>query len=320
MDWTVRHPFRKQCMELNLEIVTTPVRPAATVVMLRDAPAGLEVFLMKRHGLSDVLGGAYVFPGGKVDAVDAELDMAAHLDQPLQALHAGLNEADIDERTAGGLYVAALREAFEESGVLMAQSMASQGVDCARAAALLREGHGFNAMLAHLGLRLQTRSLVPWTRWITPTSPSVMNKRFDTRFFVAAVPAGQVAVHDDHETTASIWLSPRAALAQYWDGRIALAPPQIMSLAHLSHHASVGSVLMQARSRLPPVIQPEPFDQDGGRVICYPGDARHSVCEPVMPGPTRLYYRNKRFEPGGGFDRLFDAGAGTPQGEGINKE
>ena len=295
-------------MELNLEIVTTPLRPAATVVMLRDATAGLEVFLMKRHALSDVLGGAYVFPGGKVDALDAELDMAAHLDQPLPVLHAGLNEADISERMAGGLYVAALREAFEESGVLMARGLASQGVDCSRAAALLREGQGFNAMLAQMGLRLQTRGLVPWTRWITPTSPSVMNKRFDTRFFVSAVPAGQVAVHDNHETTESIWLEPRTALQQYWAGQIALAPPQIMSLAHLARHASVDSVMRQARSRLPPLIQPEPFDLEGSRVICYPGDARHSVSEPAMPGPTRLYYhaRNKRFEPVDGFDSLFD--------------
>ena len=292
-------------MELNLEIVTTPLRPAATVVMLRDAPAGLEVFLMKRHALSDVLGGAYVFPGGKVDALDAELDMAAHLDQPLPVLHAGLNEADISERTAGGLYVAALREAFEESGVLFAQGFAAQDVDTARAAALLREGHGFNAVLARMSLRLQTSSLVPWSRWITPTAPSVMNKRFDTRFFVSAMPAGQVAVHDDHETTASVWLSPRAALRQYWSGQIALAPPQIMSLAHLSRHASVDSVMTQARGRMPPVIQPEPFDLEGGRVICYPGDARHPVSAPAMPGPTRLYYRNKRFEPVGGFDELF---------------
>lgn len=291
-------------MELNLEIVTTPLRPAATVVMLRDAPAGLEVFLMKRHTLSDVLGGAYVFPGGKVDALDAELDIA-HLDQPLPVLHAGLNEADISERTAGGLYVAALREAFEESGVLFAQGFEAQAIDPARAAALLREGQGFNAVLGRMSLRLQTRSLVPWSRWITPTSPSVSNKRFDTRFFVSAVPAGQVAVHDDHETTASVWLSPRTALQQYWAGQIALAPPQIMSLAHLSRHASVDSVMAQARGRMPPVIQPEPFDLEGGRVICYPGDARHSVREPAMPGPTRLYYRNKRFEPGDGFEGLF---------------
>ncbi|MBG6076067.1 NUDIX hydrolase [Polaromonas sp. CG_9.11] len=295
-------------MELNLEIVTTPLRPAATVVMLRDASAGLEVFLMKRHALSDVLGGAYVFPGGKVDAADAELDMAAHLDQPLPVLHAGLNEADISERTAGGLYVAALREAFEESGVLMAQGIASLGVDCSRAAALLREGHGFNTVLAQMGLRLQTRSLVPWSRWITPTAPSVMNKRFDTRFFVSAVPAGQLAVHDNHETTDSIWLSPRTALQQYWAGQIALAPPQIMSLAHLARHVSVDSVMAQARSRLPPLIQPEPFDMEEGRVICYPGDVRHSVRALAMPGPTRLYFHvgNKRFEPVGGFDSLFD--------------
>ncbi|MEO5659050.1 MAG: NUDIX hydrolase, partial [Polaromonas sp.] len=202
-------------MELNLEFVTTPVRAAATVVLLRDAPAGLEVFLMKRHSLSDVLGGAYVFPGGKVDLADAELDMAVHLDQPLHTLHAGLNEADISERTAGALYVAALREAFEESGVLFAQGACANAIDAERAAALLREGYGFNAVLAQMALRLQTRSLVPWTRWITPTSPSVTNKRFDTRFFVSAVPAGQVARHDDHETTESIWLKPRIALEQY---------------------------------------------------------------------------------------------------------
>ena len=292
-------------MELNLDIVTTPLRPAATVVLLRDAPAGLEVFLMKRHTLSDVLGGAYVFPGGKVDAADAELDIA-HLDQPLPVLHAGLNEADISERTAGGLYVAAMREAFEESGVLFAQGMGTQDIDTARVAALLREGHGFNAVLARMSLRLHTRSLVPWSRWITPTMPSITNKRFDTRFFVSAVPAGQVAVHDNHETTDSIWLSPRMALQQYWSGQIALAPPQIMSLAHLSRHASVDSVMTQARGRMPPLIQPEPFDLEGGRVICYPGDARHTVCEPAMPGPTRLYYRNKRFEPGDGFESLFD--------------
>ena len=275
------------------------------MVLLRDGPSGLEVFLMQRHSRSDVLGGAHVFPGGKVDAVDAELDMASHLDQPLMLLHAGLNETGISQRTAGGLYVAAMREVFEESGVLFAQAAGIQAVDCAMAAALLREGKGFNGMLQQMALRLQASRLVPWTRWITPTSPSVMNKRFDTRFFVSSVPAGQVAVHDDIETTDSAWLSPRSALVQYWAGQIELAPPQIMSLVQLSRHASVGSVLLEARSRLPPLIAPEPFDEDGGRVICYPGDARHSVCALAMPGPTRLYYRNRRFEPDGGFDSLF---------------
>ena len=292
-------------MELNLDIVTTPLLAAATVVLLRDGPWGLEVFLMKRHSRSDVLGGAHVFPGGKVDAVDAELDVASHLDQPLALLHARLNETGISQRTAGGLYVAAMREVFEESGVLFAQTAGTQAVDCAMAAALLREGQDFNGVLQQMALRLQASRLVPWTRWVTPTSPSVMNKRFDTRFFVSSVPAGQVAVHDDIETTDSIWLTPHSALVQYWEGQIELAPPQIMSLVQLSRHASVGSVLLEARSRLPPLIAPEPFDEDGGRVICYPGDARHSVRALAMPGPTRLYYRNRRFEPDGGFDSLF---------------
>lgn len=291
-------------MELNLDIVTTPLRSAATVVLLRDAPSGLEVFLMQRHSRSDVLGGAHVFPGGKVDAADAELDMTAYLDQPLAQLPAGLNEADISGRTAGAVYVAAMREVFEESGVLFAQTAGDQAVDCAMAAALLREGRGFNAVVRQMALRLQASRLVPWTRWITPTSPSVTNKRFDTRFFVSAVPAGQVAVHDDFETTDSLWLSPRLALAQYWAGQVELAPPQIMSLVQLNRHASVDSVLREARSRLPPLIQPEPFDEAGGRVICYPGDARHSVRVSAMPGPTRLYFRNRRFEPEGGLDSL----------------
>lgn len=288
-------------MQLNSEVVTTPPRAAATVVMLRDAPEGLEVFLLKRHGNSDVLGGAYVFPGGKVDAADAH--MAEHLDQAPTDLHAALGEAELDLPAAMGLYVAALREAFEESGVLFASEADTTRLQ--QAAALLREGQTFSDVLAQLALRLDTRSVLPWSRWITPRMPSVSNKRFDTRFFVAAVPAQQTARHDDFETTESVWLAPRMALQQYWDGRISLAPPQIMSLAHLARHGTVGSVLAEARRRPPPLILPEPFDQDGMRVICYPGDERHPVPERALPGPTRLHYRNKRFEPHGGFEGLF---------------
>ena len=292
-------------MELNHQEITTPVRDAATVVMLRDAPTGMEVFLLKRHGLSDVLGGAYVFPGGKLDAADAQLDMATHLDQSPQALHAALNEPQLAELSAAGLYVAALREAFEESGVLFAENASAAAT--ANAAAMLKDGVRFDTMLASLSLRLQTQDVLPWSRWITPKMASVSHKRFDTRFFVAGVPQHQTAQHDNHETTESVWLQPRAALAQYWDKAIELAPPQIMSLVHLSHHNSVASVLAQARSGKPPVIQPEPFDMDGTRVICYPGDAQHSIRERALPGPTRLCYRNKRFEPVDGFEALFTA-------------
>jgi 8-oxo-dGTP pyrophosphatase MutT (NUDIX family) len=291
-------------MELNTQPVTGPARAAATVVMLRDAPGGLEVFLIKRHGLSDVLGGAHVFPGGKVDSGDALLDMQAHLDELPEHLHAALNEPELDVLEAAGIYVAALREAFEETGVLYADG--ADSALAAQATALLREGRAFDEVIAMMALRLNASQLTPWARWITPRLASVSSKRFDTRFFVAPVPGGQQASHDNHEATESVWLPPRQALQQYWGRELELAPPQIMSLIHLAHHDSVAGVLAQARSRHPPVVQPEPFDHDGTRVLCYPGDERHSVSQQVLPGPTRLHYRNKRFEPTGGFEALFN--------------
>jgi 8-oxo-dGTP pyrophosphatase MutT (NUDIX family) len=293
-------------MELNTDIVTGPPRAAATVIMLRDGiggEQGLEVFLIRRHAKSNVLGGVFVFPGGKVDKLDAELDMAAHIDQPLAELHAALNETDIDELTAAGLYIAAVREVFEESGILFAEGATHE--HAARATAMLRKGKAFDAVLAEMNLRLQTSSLAPWSRWITPVTPTVMNKRFDTRFFVAAAPTGQVAAHDNFEATESVWLKPRAALEQHRDGLIEMAPPQIMTLAHLSRFGSVQAAMADARGRMPPIIEPHPIDIDGTRVICYPGDEQHPVKVRAMPGPLRLRYRNKLFEPVEGFEALF---------------
>lgn len=282
-------------------------RAAATVVLLRDAAAGPEVLLLRRHAKASNMAGVYVFPGGKLDADDATLNPAAHLDQPHAALHERLNEPDTDHPTSAGLYVAALREALEECGLLLAEPMVSDApVDALRARAMLREGQPFAQVLAALQLRLQTRQLAPWSRWITPLAPTMGTRRFDTRFFVAQAPADQTARHDDEETTDSVWLAPRTALEQYRDGRIDLAPPQIMSLAHLARHASVASVLAAARSQRPPLILPEPFDHEGVRVICYPGDAMHPVRERALPGPTRLHYRERRFTPEQGFDALFD--------------
>ena len=272
--------------------------------MLRDAPAGMEVFLLKRHGLSDVLGGAYVFPGGKLDALDAAIDPKQHLDQSAAILHATLNEPAITTEMAASLYVAALREAFEESGVLFAENADASLAQ--KASALLRDGMKFGEMLTRLQLRLQTRSVLPWSRWVTPRLASVSSKRFDTRFFVSAVPMDQTASHDNHEATESVWLSPRTALTQYRDGQIELAPPQIMSLAHLARHSSVDSVMNQARSNKPPTIEPEPFDDEGVRTLCYPGDVRHSVRARALPGPTCLLYQNKRFVPANGFEALFE--------------
>jgi hypothetical protein len=95
-------------------------------------------------------------------------------------------------------------------------------------------------------------------------------------------------------------MTPREALTRYWARDFDMAPPQIMSLVHLGRHATAASVLAEARTRLPPTIEPAPFDHEGMRVICYPGDERHPLPAAVVPGPTRLMFRNRRFEPSSG--------------------
>jgi len=298
-------------MQLNSEIITTPPRASATVVLLRDElQNGLEVFLLRRHTASAVLGGAYVFPGGKLDDADCASDVHAYLDTSPQALHSALGEPDLPPLTAAGLYVAAVREALEECGVLFArlgphEALAHDAGQRQQWQQALHGGQGFANVLHSAGLRVDTQHLAPWSRWITPVQPSVTNKRFDTRFFVAVLPDGQHPIHDNIEAIDSVWLTPLDALTRYWQGDLPLAPPQIMTLVSLLPHADTASVLQTAKRQAPPLILPEPFDDDDGvRTLCYPGDVRHSVSKRAIPGPTRLRFVAGRFEPTAGFEEF----------------
>jgi 8-oxo-dGTP pyrophosphatase MutT (NUDIX family) len=274
---------------------TAPPRPAASLVLLRDDPAGLRVLLLERPSEDRVLAGARVFPGGKLDREDADEPLLARFDVPSDALHARLGEPELDAREAAALFVAAVREAFEETGVLLARD-----VDEARAAsarALRREGFGFGEVLERLDVSLDASLMQPWSRWVTPKVPSQMRRRFDTRFFVARLPEGQVAVHDPSEAVAADWMGPREAIERYWAGEIDMAAPQIMTLAHLSRFADVGEALADAAARVPPVIRPQPYETPTGRLLCYPGDPKHPVAARAMPGPTRLLFEQGRFRP-----------------------
>ena len=286
-------------MELHTERIATPARPSATVVLLRDGSAGLEVFLMQRNDLSDVLGGAYVFPGGKVDRDDAE--WGERLDLPPAVLQARLGETELAAEDACALHVAAIRELFEETGVLLAGLSAPAA---RQAWAALRTGQRFDDLMEASRFTLHASALAPWSRWITPLTGGVVRKRFDTRFLLARVPEGQVPGHDSHEATASTWLTPREALSRYWADEIALAPPQIMSLAHLARYADAAAAFEEALRRAPPLVQPEPVAESEGRALCYPGDPAHSNAVRALPGPTRLVWRGKRFEPADGLAAL----------------
>jgi 8-oxo-dGTP pyrophosphatase MutT (NUDIX family) len=299
-------------MQLNSEVITTPPRASATVVLLRDTPQkGLEVFLLRRHKDSAVLGGAYVFPGGKLDEADSSEHVLRHLDRETHHLHTSLAEPEIQADMAAGLYVAAIREALEECGVLFARArnsdaLAHDTVQRAQWQKRLHAGETFADVLASGDLQLDTQNLAPWSRWITPRMPSVTSKRFDTRFFVAVLPPSQTPIHDDVEAIDSIWLSPRDALLKYWDRGISMAPPQIMTLVNLLPYGDCASVLRAALARKPSAVMPETFDADGLRHICYPGDPQHSIKEKAMLGPTRLRFIEGRFEPKDGVGAFLD--------------
>lgn len=289
-------------LELNTEDVTSPPVPAATVMVLRDTPAGMEVLLLRRHGASGVLAGAHVFPGGKVDP---RLDTVrpAHMGLSADALRLALGEPGLAADAAGQILVGAIRETLEECGLLLGVDTTDpHAIACARAD--VHQGTPMDTVLERHHWHLNPGALAAWSRWVTPRRPSVTNRRFDTRFFVARAPDHQAALHDATEVTEATWLRPEAALRRYWDRAMDLAAPQVICLQQLARFADVDQVLRQARQHTPRTIHPEPFELEGERVTCYPGDPQHSDRRPAWEGPTRLTFRHGRFEPDGGLQDL----------------
>ncbi|HEV8323138.1 MAG TPA: NUDIX hydrolase [Myxococcota bacterium] len=266
-------------------------RLAATVVLLRETPPpgrGFEVFFVKRHENSGFMGGAHVFPGGKLDAADrGEALLAACDGRTAEACAARLGTPD-----AAGLHVAALRELFEEAGALLADRGAAlpapdfaDPAEAARFAAHRRaldaRQKPFGAVVAEERLHLRVDRLHYWAHWITP---EVEPRRFDAYFFVAALPAGQAPLHDARETVASAWLAPDEALARHKAGDIALPPPTLRNVELLALHPTVSAVCAAADAADPPVILPTVDQVDGKLALLLPGDPLYRP-PPEVPAP-----------------------------------
>lgn len=272
---------------------TLPVaaKPAATVVLARDAlQRGIEIFLVQRHGSMGFMGGVHVFPGGKVSASDTTTSMRARVqDADNAAAHAlwgdGV-EADGNLSRA----VAAVRETFEEAGILIAQDRrgTALGITLSDTRARLLAGEDFATLLESADLALRLSMLVPLSRWITPESEPM---RFDTNFYVARLPEGQEASHDLKESIGSGWLRPADALLASSEGRIRLAPPTTRTLEGLRDVESVEAALALSSSRPPPVILPILRTLGKEVVVLYPGDPEHPNPTPAFEGPTRLVLR-----------------------------
>jgi 8-oxo-dGTP pyrophosphatase MutT (NUDIX family) len=246
-------------------------RHAATVVLLRDGADGIEAYLLRRLGSMTFAGGMYVFPGGSVDRRDLDAQIAwagppaAEWAAPLSA----------DEPLARGLVAAAVRETFEESGVLLAGPDADSVTTAAgehwqaEQAALLDRTASMAEVLARNGLVLRADLLRPWAHWVTP---EIEPKRFDTRFFVAALPEGQQPVHFRGESDHSEWTTPRVAVERHAAGEIAMLPPTVFTLAEIGAYDTVADVMAAGARRDVKKVLPKIVVDGDDVLLLLPGD------------------------------------------------
>jgi recombination protein RecT len=239
-------------------------RPAATIVLLRDGASGMEVLLMRRNRSAGFVPGAYVFPGGRVDSTDAASEVVSALDGLTPEAAAERLSLPDAEPPAVAYYLAALREAFEETGILVgldpsgaAPPTAAEDADVnAVREALMLDEISFAEALARLGCRVAGHSIEYIAHWITPKPEP---RRYDTRFFAARVPPGAEALADPREMTDAVWLRPAEALDRCDRGALPMVFPTIKTVEGLSRYGSVDAALggfgaLPVRTILPTLV------------------------------------------------------------------
>jgi 8-oxo-dGTP pyrophosphatase MutT (NUDIX family) len=264
------------------------VRDAATVMVLRDTAGALEVCMLRRNLRSDFVGGAYVFPGGGVDPEDAHDDLARVVD--------GRDDRVASEQVGverGGLafWVAAIRETFEEAGLLLARDAHGETVRfddpqvAERFVEHRRQVDSGECRLVEVceaeSLRLAVDCISYFSRWVTPLGAP---RRYDTRFFVAEAPDGQVPVHDDHEVIEAVWVQPAEALRRHREGLFEMIFPTVRTLEALAPFGSAAEVIAHAEASGPiQPVQPEVVDEGGVLRILLPDGRRF---DPVTAQPV----------------------------------
>ena len=254
---------------MSAEIVKP--RDASTILLLRDSKAAkeIEVFMMVRHHQIEFNSGALVFPGGSIDKNDMEIAAKPEL-------YSGGEGLDAD---ALGFRIAAIRETFEESGILLGRPKGSNALVDAKRASEIEAAHRsdlnerkttFLKVLTDNGMMLALDELMPYAHWITPEG---MPKRFDTWFFLAAAPPDQLGAHDGKESTDSIWVSAREALAGGESGRFKLPFPTTRNLIKLGKQPSVSEALADSRGKNIVTVLPVMTRLNGGRQLLIPKEA-----------------------------------------------
>ena len=277
-------------------------RHAATIVLVRPrAGAGRpEVFLVKRHKNSGFMASAYVYPGGKLDAADAHPDMLARThgmtadDAHRRLLPAGSrldDDAPLGPDTALAVHVAAVREVFEEAGILLADGLDADEATLDRWRTQMGPALSFADLVTREALTLRPDQLHYFAHWITP---DIEPRRYNTRFFLAVAPPGQEGYHDETETVDSAWLTPEEALDRYSRSEIQLAPPTLRTLEDMAGFDTPRSLLEGMVPATVPTIMPRFDTVDGAMTLLMPGDPLYPSLVPVT-GPTRVVLEGGRW-------------------------
>ena len=263
---------RARAFLASAQPVVAPTRDAATVVLLRDGARGVEVYLLRRVARMAFAAGMHVFPGGAVDPRD-RTNAVPWAGPPPQAWAARLSA---DAQLSRALGCAAVRETFEECGVLLAgPDSASVVADTTGAewesarSALEQRRLALRELLEHRGLVLRADLLEPWSHWVTA---EFEERRYDTRFFVALLPTGQRTRAVGGEADRVAWLPVRDAVAGFEDGRLAMLPPTIVTLRELAPYAHAADVLAAAAQRPIRPLLPRPVLRDGEVRLLLPGE------------------------------------------------
>lgn len=283
-------------------------RPAATVILVRPAGKQFQIYLLQRNAKSSFMGGLYVFPGGVLDPEDRDLfTWRRRVDS---------GAAEVLRRLGGGIAyeevlaygVAAVRETFEEAGVLLARPEKDPAESDARDRACDRFNGGFREKIVSEKRLLAFRRLHRWAHWVTPQR---MKRRYDTRFFLSVLPPGQQCRPDRREMVRGVWLGPREGLAANMEGRIPLSPPTLISLQELAGFRKMAELENALASRgwgaaLHPRLVPlnkgaliiEPWDPAYRREIA-PPDERALEAALLPPGApfSRMWLRKGIWRP-----------------------